>query len=221
MEEDLQKAKGSAASQSEMVASLEERLEQAKAAENEARERFTELQEQLKKSTVSEEDANKIKELEKELEVLRAQKKELAETKSKLESAEKDMLTCKKQLENAAKELADRDSELAASRTELAKVQGAEEELKKKVASLEEALTKANNDLGKSEVCGQEYKNYKNLMHELESWKSFLLMQYQKLQSHVPMINIDSFKIEIGDQFKEHKLNYHFPKVAVVESPGV
>lgn len=151
LEEDLQKAKGSAASQSEMVASLEERLEQAKAAENEAKEKFTELQEQLKKSTVSEEDANKIKELEKELEVLRAQKKELAETKSKLESTEKDMVTCKKQLENAAKELADRDSELAASRTELAKVQGAEEELKKKVASLEEALTKANNDLGKSQ----------------------------------------------------------------------
>ncbi|CAH3147838.1 unnamed protein product [Porites lobata] len=151
LEEDLQKAKGSAASQSEMVASLEERLEQAKAAENEAKERFTELQEQLKKSTVSEEDANKIKELEKELEVLRAQKKELAETKSKLELTEKDMLTCKKQLENAAKELADRDSELAASTTELAKVQGAEEELKKKVASLEEALTKANNDLGKSQ----------------------------------------------------------------------
>lgn len=40
-----------------------------------------------------------------------------------------------------------RDSELVASRTELAKVQGAEEELKKKVASLEEALKKANNDL--------------------------------------------------------------------------
>ena len=218
MEEDLQKAKGSAASQSEMVASLEERLEQAKAAENEAKEKFTELQEQLKKSTVSVEDANKIKELEKELEGLRAQEKELAETKSKLESTEKDMITCKKQLESAAKELADRDSDLAASRTELAKVQGAEEELKKKVASLEEALTKANSDLGKSEVCCQEYKNYKNFLHKLESWISFLLMQYQKLQSHVPVINIDSFRIEIGDRFNEHKLNYHFPKVAVLES---
>ena len=139
-----------------MVASLEERLEQAKAAENEAKEKFTELQEQLKKSTVSEEDAIKIKELEKELEGLRVQEKELAETKSKLESTEKDMITCKKQLENAAKELADRDKELTASKIELAKVQGSEEELKKKMASLEEALVKANNDLGKSEVCGQE-----------------------------------------------------------------
>ena len=50
---------------------------------------------------------------------------------------------------------------LVASRTELAKVQGAEEELKKKWASFEEALTKANNDLGKSEVCCQEYKKTK------------------------------------------------------------
>ena len=56
-----------------------------------------------------------------------------------------------------------RDSELAASRTKLAKVQGAEEELKKKVASLEEALTKVNNDLGKSEVCCQEYKKTKKI----------------------------------------------------------
>ena len=57
-----------------------------------------------------------------------------------------------------------RDSELEASRTELViKVQGAEEELKKKVASLEEALTKANKDLGKSEVCCQEYKKTKKI----------------------------------------------------------
>lgn len=35
------------------------------------------------------------------------------------------------------------------------------------------------------------------------------------------MINIDSFRIEIGDQFNEHELNYYFPKVAVLESLGV
>ena len=45
-------------------------------------------------------------------------------------------------------------------------------------------------------------------------------MQYQKLQSHVPMVNIDSFRIEIGDQFNERR-NYYFPKFAVLESLGV
>ena len=134
------------------IASLEESLKQARAAESEAKQRFAELQEQLEKSTLSG-DADKIKELEKELQALRAQEKELTDTISKLESTEKDMITCKKQLENAAKELADRDNELKASKGELDKSLQAEEELKKKVAALEEALAKANNDLGKSEVC--------------------------------------------------------------------
>ena len=51
------------------IASLELHLKEARAAESEAKQRFTELQEQLEKSTASE-DADKIKKLEKELEVV-------------------------------------------------------------------------------------------------------------------------------------------------------
>jgi len=45
---------------------------------------------------------------------------------------------------------------LKATKSDLAIAQGSEGELKKKVAALEEALSKANNDLGKSQVCDQQ-----------------------------------------------------------------
>lgn len=54
-------------------------------------------------------------------------------------------------METSVKEIAERDNDLKTAKGELAKVQSSEEELKKKVVSLEEALTKANNDLGKSQ----------------------------------------------------------------------
>ena len=136
------------------IASLEQHLKEARTAESEAKQRFIELQEQLEKTTISEDTADKIQKLEKELEALRTQEKELTDTISKLETTERDIIKCKKQLEVSAKEIAERDSELKTSKSELVKAQGVEEELKKKVASLEEALAKANNDLGKSQVCG-------------------------------------------------------------------
>ena len=55
-------------------------------------------------------------------------------------------------METKTKELAEQDSELRASKSELVKIKEVEEELKKKVLSLEEALTKAENELGKSQV---------------------------------------------------------------------
>lgn len=137
------------------IASLELHLKEARAAESEAKQRFTELQEQLEKSTVSE-DADKIKKLEKELEALRTQEKELTDTISRLESTEKELIKCKKQLEVSAKEVAEHDNELKTTKSELVKAQGSEGELKKKVAALEEALSMANNDLGKSQVCSQQ-----------------------------------------------------------------
>ena len=137
------------------IASLELHLKEARAAESEAKQRFTELQEQLEKSTVSE-DSDKIKKLEKELEALRTQEKELTDTISRLESTEKELIKCKKQLEVSAKEVAERDNELKTTKIELSKAQGSEGELKKQVAVLEEALSKANNDLGKSQVCIQQ-----------------------------------------------------------------
>ncbi|XP_068684021.1 uncharacterized protein [Montipora foliosa] len=150
LEADLQKTKSSASSQLDTIASLEDSLKQARAAESEAKQRFIELQEQIEKSTVSE-DTDKVKELEKKIETLRAQDKKLSDTISKLESSEKDLITCRKELESTTKELADKNSELNASKSELVKVQEAEEERKKKMLSLEEALSKANNDLGKSQ----------------------------------------------------------------------
>jgi len=45
---------------------------------------------------------------------------------------------------------------LKTTKSELIKAQGSQGELKKKVAALEEALSKANNDLGKSQVCNQQ-----------------------------------------------------------------
>ena len=66
------------------------------------------------------------------------------------------IIKCKKQLEISAKEVAERDNELKTTRSELVKTQESEGELKKKVAALEEALSKANNDLGKSQVCSQQ-----------------------------------------------------------------
>ncbi|XP_068729610.1 uncharacterized protein [Montipora capricornis] len=150
LEADLQKTKSSASSQLDTIASLEDSLKQARAAESEAKQRFIELQEQIEKSTVSE-DTDKVKELEKKIETLRAQDKKLSDTISKLESSEKDLITCRKELESTTKELADKNRELKASKSELVKVQQTEEELKKKMLSLEEALSKANNDLGKSQ----------------------------------------------------------------------
>lgn len=87
--------------------------------------------------------------------MLRAQDRELTDTISKLESTEKDLIKCKQQRETSIKEIAERDNELKTAKGELAKVQSSEDELKKKVVSLEEALAKANNDLGKSQVCWQ------------------------------------------------------------------
>lgn len=87
--------------------------------------------------------------------MLRAQDRELTDTISKLESTEKDLIKCKQQRETSIKEIAERNNELKTAKGELAKVQSSEDELKKKVASLEEALAKANNDLGKSQVCWQ------------------------------------------------------------------
>ena len=151
MEADLQKTKSSASSQLDTIASLEDSLKQARAAESEAKQRFIELQEQIEKSTVLE-DTDKVKELEKKIETLRAQDKKLSDTISKLESSEKDLISCRKELGSTTKELADKNIELKASKSELVKVQESEEELKKKMLSLEEALSKANNDLGKSQV---------------------------------------------------------------------
>lgn len=151
LEADLQKTTSSALSQLDTIASLEDTLKDARAAESEAKQRFTELQEQLEKSTVSE-DTDKVRELEEEIELLRAQEKELKDTISKLEASEKDLRSYKEQLETKTKELAEQDSELQASKSELVKIKEVEEELKKKVLSLDEALAKANNDLGKSQV---------------------------------------------------------------------
>ncbi|XP_015774858.1 PREDICTED: ribosome-binding protein 1-like isoform X7 [Acropora digitifera] len=150
LEADLQKTKSSASSQLDTIASLEDSLKDARAAESEAKQRFTELQEQLEKSTVSE-DTDKVRELENEIEVLRAQEKELKDTISNSVASEKDLRSCKEQLETKTKELAEQDSELRASKSELVKIKEVEEELKKKVSSLEEALAKAENELGKSQ----------------------------------------------------------------------
>ncbi|XP_067031912.1 ribosome-binding protein 1-like isoform X2 [Acropora muricata] len=150
LEADLEKTKSSASSQLDTIASLEDSLKDARAAESEAKQRFTELQEQLEKSTVSE-DTDKVRELENEIEVLRAQEKELKDTISNSVASEKDLRSCKEQLETKTKELAEQDSELRASKSELVKIKEVEEELKKKVLSLEEALAKAENELGKSQ----------------------------------------------------------------------
>ncbi|XP_074631030.1 uncharacterized protein LOC141889596 isoform X3 [Acropora palmata] len=150
LEADLQKTKSSASSQLDTIASLEDSLKDARAAESEAKQRFTEIQEQLEKSTVSE-DTHKVRELENEIEVLRAQEKELKDTISNSVASEKDLRSCKEQLETKTKELAEQDSELRASKSELVKIKEVEEELKKKVLSLEEALAKAENELGKSQ----------------------------------------------------------------------
>lgn len=199
LEGDLQKTTGSASSQLDTIASLEQHLKEARAAESEAKQRFSELQEQLSKSTVSE-DSDKIRNLEKELEVLRAQDRELTDTISKLESTEKDLIKCKQQRETSIKEIAERDNELKTAKGELAKVQSSEDELKKKVTSLEEALAKANNDLGKSQKDKEkddgkleeaerriseqraEIDDLKNSKQELEKQHKALEVEYKELK---------------------------------------
>ncbi|KAK2550781.1 Annexin A13 [Acropora cervicornis] len=144
LEADLQKTKSSASSQLDTIASLEDSLKDARAAESEAKQRFTEIQEQLEKSTVSE-DTHKVRELENEIEVLRAQEKELKDTISNSVASEKDLRSCKEQLETKTKELAEQDSELRASKSELVKIKEVEEELKKKLFQSSLASTKQRN----------------------------------------------------------------------------
>ena len=151
LEEDLDKTKGSASTQLETIASLEQHLHQARTAESEAKQRFMELQDQLAKSSFSQDD-DKLEKLENELKSCKEKEHELTEKISRHETSEKDVAKYKRQLDNAANELAHYDNEVKTLKSKLLACHSLEEELKKKVVSLEEALAKASNDLGKSQV---------------------------------------------------------------------
>lgn len=76
----------------------------------------------------------------------------MCESYKKYESVQEELTGTVKELSDVQSQLTTRDSEVKSLREEIKRNQEIGEDFKKKIATLEEALAKANNDIGKSQV---------------------------------------------------------------------
>lgn len=83
---------------------------------------------------------------------MKEDEKKMSESYKKYETVQEELSRTVVQLSEVQGQLTTRDSEVKSLREEMKRNQATGENFKKTIASLEEALSKANNDIGKSQV---------------------------------------------------------------------